>query len=90
MADYDNTNQIILTKAVSDKPNAPDLRVNFNVDGVKYKAGLWVWTKKDGTPVTDKNGNRQYKGKVELDDYEPGAKAESKPEPEFGDQDIPF
>jgi len=94
---YDNSNQAILSKVVSDKENAPALRVEFNVEGVKYKASLWPWTRKDGSPVTDKNGNGQYKGKVERDTYGEEqqasgmAQAKAAAEPDFGDIDsIPF
>jgi len=67
---YDNTNQVILKKAVKEKDNSPDLRLELDVEGVKYKASLWVWTRKeDGSKVLDKNGNAQYKGKVERDTY---------------------
>ena len=86
---YDNDMEIILSKVVSDKPNAPAWRVTFEMDGQKYKAGLWVWDRKDGTFVTDQDGNKKYKGKIEIDDYTPPA---SQPEPakDFDDDDIPF
>jgi len=66
---YDNSNQAILKKVVSDNPNAPKLRLEITIEGKKYKAGLWAWTRKDGSPVNDKNGAGQYIGKVELDTY---------------------
>lgn len=94
---YDNSNQIILKKVVSENPNAPKLRAEITIDGVKHKAGLWVWTRKDGSPVQDKDGNGQYIGKVELDTYGQNvqdnglnqAKQAAAPAG-FEDQDIPF
>lgn len=69
---YDNNRQIIVSKVVSDKPNAPKLRASTEFDGVKWQAGLWPMTRKDGSVVTDKNGNTLYKGTFEVDDYKPG------------------
>ena len=70
---YDNEKQVIVSKVVSDNDKAPQLRVNIELDGVKYKAGLWVWTRKaDGSKVLDKAGNAQYMGTLELDDYVAG------------------
>ena len=86
---YDNNMQIIMSKVVSDNTKAPALRINLEINGVKYKAGLWVWTKRDGTTVTDKAGNAQYKGTLEVDDYEQKQPAEQAP-PEDFDDDIPF
>jgi hypothetical protein len=98
MSEYDNTNDIIVSKVVSDNPNAPVLRVNLeDINGKKWKAGLWVWEKKDGTPVTDKDGNKKYKGKLEPDNYEPGqqsgasqAPASTPPAQDFEADEIPF
>lgn len=87
MTDYGD--EIIVKKVVSDNPDAPKLRAEITVDGQKYRAGLWVWTRKDGSEVRDKLGNLQYKGKVEVDDYKP-SEAQPKAEPEFVDSDIPF
>ena len=66
---YDNDMQVILAKVVSDNPNAPHMRINFEMNGQKYQAGLWPMTRKDNTVVKDKNGNTLYKGKVEVDNY---------------------
>lgn len=85
---YDNSKQVVLTKVQSDSPKAPALRVNFEVDGTKYKAGLWAWTRKDGTPVTDKNGNQMYQGNYEVDTYT--AEPKAAPSQETSTDDIPF
>jgi len=67
---YDNSKQVIIRKVVSDKPTAPELSVEFTgSDGVKYRAGMYRWTKKDGSIVKDKNGNSMYQGKYEVDTY---------------------
>lgn len=96
MPDFDNNMQIILSKVVSDNPNAPTMRVNFEIDGLKYKAGLWAWVRQDGSKVTDKDGNGKYKGKVEVDDFAPNEQPNTPPAPakavqeDFPDDDIPF
>ena len=88
---YDDTNQIILSKVTSTNPNAPYARVLFNIDGVKYKAGLWLWKRQDDSPVTDKDGNRKYKGKVEVYNYQPQEAGDKPPTDDgFTDDDIPF
>jgi hypothetical protein len=67
---YDNSKQVIIRKIVTDKPNAPELSVQWTgTDGIKYSAGLYKWTKKDGTPVKDKNGNGMYQGTYDVDTY---------------------
>jgi len=71
MNQYDNNMQIILTKVVSDKPNAPALRVNFEMNGQKFKASLWQWITKDGRHINDTAGNPKFLGKIEIDDYVP-------------------
>lgn len=71
MSNFDNNMQIILSKVVSDNPNAPHMRVSFEMNGQKYKAGLWLWKRKDGTYVTDPSENKKYKGKIEVDDFVP-------------------
>ena len=81
MSDFNNDMQIILSKVSSDNPQAPALRVNFEINGQKYKAGLWLWDRKDGTPVCDKNGNKKYKGKIEIDDYQPNSPPAAQPPP---------
>jgi hypothetical protein len=88
---FDNNMQVIVSKVVSDKTNAPTLRVNTEINGQKYKAGLWLWKRKDGTTVTDKAGNAQYKGTLEVDDYEANTAPPPPPQDddEFGDS-IPF
>ena len=68
---YDNSNQVILSKVVSENPNAPALRITLELNGQKYKAGLWNWDRKDGSNVVDKAGNAQYIGKLEIDDFVP-------------------
>ena len=78
---YDNDMQVILETVHSDKPNAPTYRVKVEMGGQKYQAGLWKWTKKDGTAVTDKQGSGKYKGKLEVDTYQ----AEPAPEPQTVD-----
>jgi hypothetical protein len=66
---YDNSMQAILKKVHSDNPQAPALRLEITIEGKKYRAGLWPWTRKDGSPVLDKDGRGQYIGKVEVDTY---------------------
>ena len=85
---YDNNMQVIVSKVVSDNPKSPKLRVTTEINGVKYKAGLWVWNRQDGTPVTDKAGNNQYKGTLEVDYYKPNQQ-EAPQEKDF-DDDLPF
>jgi len=88
---YDNSNQLILKKVVSDNPKAPKLRAEITVNGQKYKASLWPWTKKDGTPVLDKNGHGQYIGDVEVDDWKPQSQSAPEPAPAgLVDDPIPF
>ncbi len=83
MNKYDNDNQVILSKVDSTNPNAPHMRINFEINGQKYKAGLWLWKRKDGSLVTDPSGNKMYKGKVEVDDYV------RKPKPEIHFREVP-
>jgi len=95
MSQYDNNMQVIVSKVVSDKRNAPTLRVSVEIDGQRYQAGLWPWTRKaDNSHVTDKNGNTQYKGKLEVDDYQggngPSAPPDAPPPSNDFDDDIPF
>lgn len=67
---YDNSKQVIIRKVVSDKPNAPALSVQFkDSNGVDMEAAMWQWTRKDGTPVLDKNGNAMYQGTYKEDTY---------------------
>ena len=92
---YDNNMQVIVGKVVSENTKAPTLRVNLEINGQKYKAGLWPWRRGDGTSVTDKNGNQQYKGVLEVDDFVPNQQQPAAPQPGanadagFSD-DIPF
>ena len=93
MSNFDNDMQVILSKVDSTNPNAPVMRINFEMKGQKYKAGLWVWTKKDGGVVTDPSGNKKYKGKIEVDNFvpqqaEPPAAADY--ERDIEESDIPF
>ena len=95
--EYDNNMEMVMGKVVSDNPKAPTLRVTFEIDGVKYKAGLWPMRRKDDSLVMDKAGKQLYKGKVEIDDYKPPNQdnrrpAQSAPEPvrDFEDSEIPF
>lgn len=92
MSNYDNNMQVILEKVVSDKEKAPALRVKVEMNGVKYEAGLWPWNHKDGTPVTDNNGNGKYLGKLKVDDYQPDSPQQSHAPVGAGDidDDIPF
>ena len=100
---YDNSKQVILSPVTSENPNAPVMRVEWTDSaGVKQKAGLWLWERKDGTPVLDKAGKKQYIGKYEEDTYskqqqdqgiaQAQATANSVPQPSdnFVDDDIPF
>ena len=89
---YDNTRQVVLSKVASDKPNAPDMRITFEFGGEKYQAPLWKWTKKDGTPVKDKNGNQLYKGDYAVDKWEPEGQQTQHPMATEADldPDIPF
>ena len=75
MSDYGD--EIIIKKVASDNDKAPVMRAEITMNGNKYKAGLWVWTRKDGSPVLDKAGAKQLKGKIELDDYEPQSESKS-------------
>jgi hypothetical protein len=73
MAEYDNNLQVIVSKVVSDNQKAPTLNVQVDINGRKYSAGVWMWRRKDGSNVTDKNGNAQYIGKLkEWDSENPG------------------
>lgn len=96
---YDNSKQVILRKVVTDKPNAPVLSVSFEMNGQKYQAGLWEWTRKDGTKVLDDKGNAMYQGEWKEDNYaqqvqDQGiaqARAAAEPAPDnFEDDSIPF
>jgi len=99
MSNFDNSKQVVLSKVVSDNPAAPVMRVNFEVNGQRYQAGLWAWTRKDGSPVTDKAGNALYKGDWDEDNYTKEmqnagmaqVKAAAAPDPAGGfEDDIPF
>lgn len=73
MAEFDNNLQVIVSKVVSDNPKAPTLNVQVDINGRKYSAGVWLWRRKDGSSVVDKNGNAQYIGKLkEWDSENPG------------------
>ena len=94
---YDNNKQVILSRVVSDNPNAPTLRARFelteNLGPGKYKFALWPMTRKDDSVVKDKNGNTLYKGTIEVDDYQPNtppASAPAQPQDDFDDTDVPF
>ena len=89
---YDNNMQLIVSKVVSDNTKAPTLRATVEIDGQKYKAGLWVWKRKDGSSVTDKAGNNPYIGKLEVDDYEGKSQPadSAPPAPDDFNDDIPF
>jgi hypothetical protein len=69
MSKYDNDMQIIVRRVQSDEQNAPSMSAKFEMNGVKYEAPLWRWTRKDGTQVLDKNGNPMLKGKIKIDEY---------------------
>lgn len=74
MGDYDNNLQVIVSKVVSENPKAPTLSVQVEIAGKKYSGGVWMWRRKDGSTVDDKNGNAQYIGKLkEWDSENPGA-----------------
>lgn len=95
--EYNNEKQVIVAKVVSDNPKAPTLRVTVEIDGQKYRAGVWPWERKDKSIVKDKNGNTLYKGTLELDDYVPAGTepppAQPTPPraaPEMDEDDIPF
>jgi len=96
---YDNSRQMIITKAEQTSSTSPALRINFEVDGQRYKCSLWVWTTKAGQFVLDKKGNKQYIGNYEEDNWTPDTpKAKPAKEKvstfsthlEIDDQDIPF
>lgn len=89
---YDNEKQVIVSKVHSDNPKAPGLRVEVEINGQKYQAGLWHWQKKDGSFVTDKQGAKKYIGKLEVDTYGQEAKQpEMKPaETTPVQDDVPF
>ena len=96
--EYDNSKQVIVSAVTSDNPKAPVIRVEFmNENGEKQKAGVWLWTRKDGSPVLDKDGKKRYIGNYEPDTYaekiqSDGIEDMNKAfEPEkFADDDIPF
>ena len=96
--EYDNSKQVIVRKVVTDKPNAPVLSVQWEQGGQKFQAGLWAWTRKDGSPVLDKHGNAMYQGSWELDTYTDQvqkdgmaqAKAAATAPSGVADDDIPF
>jgi hypothetical protein len=80
MSEYDNNLQVIVSKVVSDKQNAPTLNVTVEIAGRKYSSGLWLWRRKDGSTVNDKHGNAMYKGKLkEWDSENPGAQRRGSP-----------
>ena len=88
---FDNTNQIILSKVVSDNPNAPALRLRVELEGgAKKEAALWPMTRKDGSVVKDKNENTLYKGILEDDTFEPNQVASQDVTHGDIDSDIPF
>lgn len=98
---YDNSKQVILRKVTSQNPTptTPALSVEWaDGNGVKQSAPLWVWTRKDGTPVLDKHGNQMYQGSYKEDTYgqeqvDKGmaqAKGAMAPAPDIVDDDIPF
>lgn len=73
MAEFDNNLQVIVSKVVSDNQKAPTLNVQVDINGKKLSGGVWPWRRKDGSSVTDKNGNMQYIGKLkEWDSENPG------------------
>lgn len=90
---YDNNMQVIVGKVTSSNTKAPTLRVNVEIDGVKYQAGLWPWKRKDGSNVTDKQGNMQYIGTLEVDNYKPqdtNIDRQAAPAEDEFDDSIPF
>jgi hypothetical protein len=98
---YDNSKQVIMRKVVADNPTptTPVLSVEWtDKQGVKQTAALWEWTRKDGSPVLDKHGNKMYQGNYKEDTYaqEQGdkgmeqARAAAAPAVSFEDDDIPF
>jgi hypothetical protein len=95
---YDNEKQVIISKVVSDNPQAPALRVDVLIDGVKYTAGVWAWERKDGTKILDKAGNGKYIGKLVPDTWEANqdqqgiveANKALNAKADFTDDDIPF
>ena len=99
---YDNSKQVIIRKVVAKNPTptTPLLSVEWtDENGVKQSAPMWEWTRKDGTPVVDKHGNKMYQGNYKEDTYtqEQGdngiAKAKEAAAPDsWGDDgpDIPF
>lgn len=99
MSDFDNELQVIIRKGHSDNPKAPPLRVDVVINGVKHTGGVWKWTRKDGTPVVDKQGGGMYIGKLEVDtwaqeqDQKGVAQARQAAQPDgggFHNDDIPF
>ncbi len=82
------TNQASLFKVVSTNPKAPALRVIVNIDGIEYCASLWPATRRDGSEVRDRNGNRIYSGPVEPRQLSSGPSGAPR-EPEE-DVELPF
>lgn len=88
---YDNNMRMVLFKNVTPNPDAPALNVLFEINGTKYKAGLWMATDRNtGEPLLDKkNKKKYYKGKITMDDQGPPCP----PEDNYDDpskEDIPF
>ena len=90
MPEYDNDREFILRKVVSENPKAPTMAANAEIDGVRQKVAFWPMTRRDGSVVKDKNGNTLYKGRLEVDDYEPQTGRTVEPPADDFDDEIPF
>ncbi len=84
MTEYDNTNTIAIFR--NDKggnPKRPDYRATINIDGVEYKAPLWVReSKRDGTKFLS--------GPIELAEDKVNQRAPNDPIELDADSEMPF
>ena len=68
MPEWDNEKRIVLFRCKTPKknPKGPDLNAAFTLDGVDYRASLWVVTDRDtGKAKLDRNGSKFYAGPIE-------------------------
>ena len=56
--------EITLFTVTSTNPKAPMYRASIRIGGVEYEAPIWPRTRRDGTAVTDRQGNPIIGGKI--------------------------